>query len=78
MSDAKMLALEVAFDSFKDQLESLRTPLKPTTAGPIGEEYTVMTAQSFDRSLNIAIERAEESVMWAIKHLSEQEEEQNG
>ena len=53
-----------------DHFESLRTP--PEQVGPDDEliEGLPQMAYTFDRELDIAIERAEEALMWAEKHLA--------
>lgn len=63
---AQMVAVKDKGAEFLTLIDSLRTPPEP--AGEIdGEPMAVMT---FDRELNIAIERVEEAVMWAVKHIT--------
>lgn len=63
---AQMQAIKDKGQEFLNLIESLRTPSRP--AGEVGGvEYSIGT---FDRELNIAVERVEEAVMWAVKHVT--------
>jgi hypothetical protein len=63
---AQMVAVKDKGAEFLNLIDSLRTPPQP--AGSLnGEELAVCT---FDRELNIAAERVEEAVMWAVKHIT--------
>lgn len=70
-ADDKLKQLKVKGEEFLDVLESLRTP--PEQCDP--EDGTIeglpMSIMTFDRELDIAIERAEEAIMWAEKHLAQ-------
>jgi hypothetical protein len=58
--------LKAKGQEFLDHLESLRTPPEELDDDADGSPMAIMT---FDRELDIAIERAEEALMWAEKHL---------
>lgn len=70
---AQMVAIKDKGAEFLDLIESLRTPPQPVEPavaldeGVDPVEYSIMT---FDRELNIAAERIEEAVMWAVKHVT--------
>lgn len=63
---AQMQAVKDKGQEFLDLIDSLRTPPEPAGEAD-GVEYSVGT---FDRELNIAAERVEEAVMWAVKHVT--------
>lgn len=69
LSDAEKAQMQAVKDKgqeFLDLIDSLRTPEQP--AGEVdGVPYSIGT---FDRELNIAAERVEEAVMWAVKHVT--------
>lgn len=60
---AAMKAIKDKGAEFLALLETLRTPPTPI-------EGTDLCAGTFDRELAIARERAEEAVMWAVKHIT--------
>ncbi|MBX4920986.1 hypothetical protein HJA76_14940 [Rhizobium bangladeshense] len=63
---AQMVAVKDKGAEFLALIDSLRTPEQP--AGEVdGVPYAIGT---FDRELNIAAERVEEAVMWAVKHIT--------
>ena len=70
---AQMVAIKDKGAEFLDLIDSLRTPPQPVEHVPtLAEgvdpvEYSICT---FDRELNIAAERVEEAVMWAVKHIT--------
>ena len=67
----QLAALKTKGEEFIDLLESLRTP--PEQVGPDDEtiEGLPQMAYTVDRELDIAVERAEEAIMWAEKHLAD-------
>lgn len=60
---AKMVALKDKGAELLTLINDLRTP--PV---PVGTEG--MALVTIDRELNIAAERVEEAVMWAVKHIT--------
>jgi len=60
---AKMQAVKDKGLEFLDLIDSLRTPEEKVE----GEDFALVT---IDRHLNIAAERVEEAVMWAVKHIT--------
>ncbi|GAM06337.1 Acb2/Tad1 domain-containing protein [Novosphingobium sp. MBES04] len=63
---AQMVAIKDEGAEFLNLIESLRTT--PEQAGEInGDTVAICT---FDRELNIAAEKVEEAVMWAVKHIT--------
>jgi hypothetical protein len=64
---AQMVAVKDKGAEFLTLLDGLRTPLQPIE-GPDGENDLALG--TFDRELNIAAERVEEAVMWAVKHIT--------
>lgn len=70
LSDAEKANMQAVKDKgqeFLDLIESIRTPMQP-----IGENIDgiPMAIGVVDRELNIAVERVEEAVMWAVKHIT--------
>jgi len=63
---AQMVAIKDKGAEFLNLIEGLRTPPEP--AGDINGEPMVIG--TFDRELNIAAEKVEEAVMWAVKHIT--------
>ncbi len=57
---AQMVAIKDAGAAFIALIDSIRTP-----PSPLGNVIA-----TFDRELNIAAERVEEAVMWAVKHIT--------
>lgn len=64
---AQMAAIKDKGAEFLSLIESLRTPAEPVSLGE-GDTFTVV--QTLDRELNIAAEKIEEAVMWAVKHVT--------
>ncbi|EJN15674.1 hypothetical protein PMI42_00691 [Bradyrhizobium sp. YR681] len=64
---AQMLAIKDKGGEFLALINDLRTPLQPL---PSVEGSAPMAIGCFDRELNIAAERVEEAVMWAVKHIT--------
>lgn len=63
---ASMVAIKDKGAEFLNLIDGLRSPVEP-----IGEKNGVeMVIGTFDRELNIAAERVEEAVMWAVKHIT--------
>lgn len=63
---AQMVAVKDKGAEFLALLETLRTPPQP-----MGEVHGIpMMRSTFDRELNIAVERVEEAVMWTVKHIT--------
>lgn len=67
LSDAEKVSMAAIKDKgqeFLDLLDAIRTP-------PVdeGDGYAAVV-HTFDRELNIAVERVEEAVMWAVKHVT--------
>ncbi|KQY20241.1 hypothetical protein [Rhizobium sp. Root483D2] len=67
---AQMQAVKDKGAEFLALIESLRTP--DVQVGPDDETIDgfSMMACTVDRELNIATERLEETVMWAVKHIT--------
>lgn len=66
---AQMVAIKDKGAEFLSLIDSLRTPpqaIDPNANG-LNLEPIVCT---FDRELNIAAEKVEEAVMWAVKHIT--------
>jgi hypothetical protein len=60
---AQMVAIKDKGVEFLEMIEGLRTPSgEPDKNG--------MAMGTIDRELNIAAERIEEAVMWAVKHIT--------
>lgn len=73
LSDAEKAQMQAVKDKgaeFLALIESLRTP--DVQVGPDDETIDgfPMMACTLDRELNIATERLEEAVMWAVKHIT--------
>lgn len=73
LSDAEKAQMQAVKDKgaeFLALIESLRTP--DVQVGPDDETIDgfPMMACTVDRELNIATERLEEAVMWAVKHIT--------
>lgn len=70
---AQMLAVKDKGREFLELIESLRTP-EEVVKGEDGEPMTLggqpVLVGTYDRELNIAAERIEEAVMWAVKHIT--------
>jgi hypothetical protein len=64
---AQMVAIKDKGAEFLALIETLRTPSQPL---PVTEGSEPMAIGYFDRELNIAVERVEEAVMWAVKHIT--------
>lgn len=64
---ARMQAVKDKGQEFLDLIDSLRTPPVPMGTNEDGIEMAMGT---FDRELNIAAERVEEAVMWAVKSVT--------
>lgn len=71
LSESEKLQMQAIKDKgaeFLNMIDALRTPPAPVGAGTMVDlELTVCTV---DRELNIAAERVEEAVMWAVKHIT--------
>lgn len=65
---ARMLAIKDKGAEFLALIDGIRTPSTPVL-DDAGNE-TGLCAGTFDRELNIAAERIEEAVMWAVKHIT--------
>lgn len=66
LTDAEKAQMQAVKDKgleFLQLIESLRTPEEKVE----GEDFVIGT---IDRELNIAVERVEEAVMWAVKHIT--------
>lgn len=63
---ARMTAVKDQGAAFLQLIEELRSPSFP--ADPDDPES--MHISAYDRELNIAAERIEEAVMWAVKHIT--------
>lgn len=66
---AQMLAVKDKGAEFLALIERLRTPPEPLQH-EIGGVIVAPAVCTFDRELNIAAERVEEAVMWAVKHIT--------
>ena len=64
---AQMQAVKDKGQEFLDLIDSLRTPAEEFGDDDDHDAFVVGT---IDRELNIAAERAEEAVMWAVKHIT--------
>lgn len=64
----QMIAVKDKGAEFLVLIDSLRTPLSPVLDAAGNE--TDLCSGTFDRELNIAVERIEEAVMWAVKHIT--------
>lgn len=60
---AQMVSVKDKGAEFLALLETLRTPPEPVE----GSDFVIGT---IDRELNIARDRVEEAVMWAVKHIT--------
>lgn len=67
---AQMVAIKDKGEEFLALIDSLRTPLQPVGQGDGSTSYAPAAIGTFDRELNIAAERVEEAVMWAVKHIT--------
>lgn len=70
LSDAEKEQMQAVKDKgqeFLDLIDSLRTPAEQFGADDDHDAFVVGT---IDRELNIAAERVEEAVMWAVKHIT--------
>jgi hypothetical protein len=65
---AQMQALKDKEQELLDLIDSLRTAPEPVRTEHGDDVFGAV--QTFDRELNIAAERAEEAVMWAVKHVT--------
>jgi hypothetical protein len=65
---AQVVAIKDKGAEFLSLIDSLRTPLQPALDADGND--TGMAYGTIDRDLNIAAERAEEAVMWAVKHIT--------
>lgn len=66
---AQMQAVKDKGQEFLDLIDSLRTPAIETVL-PSEDVNAPFAIGTFDRELNIAAERVEEAVMWAVKHVT--------
>lgn len=64
---AQMVAIKDKGAEFLNLIEGLRTPPTPVVSDGEGEALAICAV---DRELNIAAERVEEAVMWAVKHIT--------
>ena len=60
---AQMVALKDKGAEFLALIDSVRAPLEPA-------DESGFAMGRIDRELNIAVERVEEAVMWAVKHIT--------
>lgn len=68
---AQMVAIKDKGAEFLDLIESLRTPPEPVDGdAQEGDLMHGVAVATFDRELNIAVEKVEEAVMWAVKHIT--------
>jgi hypothetical protein len=65
---AQMLAVKDKGVEFIELIDSLRTPML-AVLNDDGSDSGMSTG-AFDRELEIAAERVEEAVMWAVKHIT--------
>ncbi len=65
---AQMVAIKDKGAEFLNLIESLRKAPEPV----INDDGTesAFAVHTFDRELNIAAEKVEEAVMWAVKHIT--------
>jgi len=63
----QIAAVQAKGQEFLALIETLRTPMQPIETGP---DSMPMAIGTVDRELNIAVERIEEAVMWAVKHFA--------
>lgn len=73
LSESEKLQMQAIKDKgaeFLNMIEALRTPPKPVGAGDGDTTYGDLAVCTYDRELNIAAERVEEAVMWAVKHIT--------
>ncbi|MBY0297754.1 MAG: hypothetical protein K2X71_17260 [Methylobacterium sp.] len=61
---AQMVRVKDAGAAFLQMLDELRTPPETVEGSP------GMAFATIDRELNIACERIEEAVMWAVRHVT--------
>lgn len=65
---AQMVAIKDKGAEFLALIESLRTPMEPIE--PEHGDAVPLAIGYAERELNIAAERVEEAVMWAVKHIT--------
>lgn len=65
---AQMVAIKDKGAEFLNLIESLRREPEPVIKED-GTEH-MFAVHTFDRELNIAVEKIEEAVMWAVKHIT--------
>lgn len=66
---AQMVAIKDKGAEFLNLIDSLRSQPEPLNH-ELGGVIDPMVACVFDRELNIASEKVEEAVMWAVKHIT--------
>lgn len=66
---AQMVAIKDKGAEFLNLIDSLRTPPQPVEP-QWGDRIEQMAVWTFSRELNIAAEKIEEAVMWAVKHIT--------
>ncbi|MFT4056172.1 MAG: hypothetical protein QM681_16835 [Novosphingobium sp.] len=66
---AQMVAIKDKGAEFLTLIDSLRTVPQKADPGEAGRAMFAIV-QTFDRELNIAAEKVEEAVMWAVKHIT--------
>lgn len=67
----QLAALKAKGGEFLGLLDSMRSEPEPLGDAVEGARVHPMAAVTFDRELDIALERAEEAIMWAEKHLAQ-------
>ena len=69
---AQMVAIKDKGAEFLALIDSIRTQPEPARIHPMVAGHTVIDSvvATFDRELNIAAEKVEEAVMWAVKHIT--------
>lgn len=69
---AQMVAIKDKGAEFLALIDSIRTQPEPAKAHPMFADETTIVSEVivFDRELNIAAEKVEEAVMWAVKHIT--------
>lgn len=67
---AQMVEIKDKGAEFLALIDSLRTPPQPVGAGDGSTSYGAAAVCTLNRELNIAAERIEEAVMWAVKHVT--------
>lgn len=66
---AQMVAIKDKGAEFLALIDSIRTPVQRVEA-TWGDRVEPMAMGRFDRELEIAADRIEEAVMWAVKHIT--------